>query len=508
MKLEHYFKDHLASLVPGLVVVGVSGGADSVALLRLLHAAGRKAVVAHLDHSLRETSGQDAWFVQQLAAQLGYACVVQRTDIAAIARSKKQNLEATARTVRYGFLAKVAKAHQASAILVAHTQNDQAETILLQLLRGTGRAKGIRIIRDKIVRPLLAVSRSDLEDYLKALGQVWLEDASNSDVSFDRNYVRHQILPPITERFPQAVSAFSRFAQLAATDDDALEELALNRLLPDTRWPCPAYRMAPLKGALPALKQRALRQILERIGIRPEQRLVGALEDALDGKPCSLPGGWTARSRSGTLFLVPSKPLLPGGWQTPQQGDYIRLKTGRKRLVEFLAERGVPVELKRVWPVQRAAGEITAIWKLFPAPDPYMPMAIKAAKEAFQQGEVPIGAVLVQGNQVWTKRNQSEALGQATAHAELLVLQEAMQEGHPVRQKVLPGSTLYVTLEPCLMCYGAIVEAQVARVVYGAENLKSGAFTVHGIKPACAWEGGWLEKESQALLKAFFASRR
>ncbi|MER3445243.1 MAG: tRNA(Ile)-lysidine synthetase, partial [Meiothermus sp.] len=122
------------------------------------------------------------------------------------------------------------------------------------------------------------------------------------------------------------------------------------------------------------------------------------------------------------------------------------------------------------------------------------------------RGEVPIGAVLARGGELLSSApNRVEQLRNATAHAELLALNAALEQQG---EKVLPGSTLYVTLEPCPMCYGALLEAQVGRVVYGSENLKAGAFTVHGIRPAMRWEGGWLERETSRLLRDFFARLR
>lgn len=510
--LEARFANWLTKVVPeGSFVAAVSGGGDSVALLLLLKSMPRGVVVAHLDHALRPGSAGDAKWVEQLAFRMGFPYVSSRIDVAGVTQAKKGNLEATARELRYAFLARVAKEHGAKAVLTAHTEDDQAETVLLQLMQGTGRALGMRPVRGKVVRPLLQVSRAELREYLELRQQDWLEDITNADTSLDRSYLRHQVLPHFTARFPHAQAALSRFAQIAQQDDDGLEELSSQLLRSDPRWPCPAYRVAPLLKALPALRRRALRQLLELVDIRPELRWIETLELALDDHPSSLPGGWQARRRDGTLFLVP--PVISGfpdwpGSRTPQPGDVLKFAYGHKRLVEFFAERGVPPELKEAWPVQAEGDLVSEVWGLWPeTPDQqFMRMALEEAEEAAQHGEVPVGAVVVQEGRLLTRaRNQVEAIRYSTAHAELLALQQAFQQ---VRQKVLPGATVYVTLEPCPMCFGALLEAQVSRVVYAAENLKAGAVTVHSLRTPFAWEGGLMERESTRLLKGFFAQKR
>ncbi|MCS7059472.1 MAG: tRNA lysidine(34) synthetase TilS [Meiothermus sp.] len=511
-RLEAWFANHLTRLVPeGVLVAAVSGGGDSVALLLLLTSTPRKVVVAHLDHALRPDSARDALWVKALAERLGYPFEGERLEVARIAAERGGNLEATARELRYGFLAKVAKKHGAQAVLTAHTEDDQAETVLLQLLQGTGRGLGMRPKRGKVVRPLLEISRQTLREYLRGKGQDWLEDITNADVTLDRNFLRQEILPRLAERFPQAQAALARFAGISQVEDEALDPLARLLLLPDRRWPCPAYRVAPLLQAPPGLRRRALRQMLEEVGVRPESSWILQLERALQGEAFTLPGGWQVRRRDGTLFLIP--PVVESfppwrGSRLPRPGDQIHLPTGRVRLVDFLAGHGVPPELKQVWPVRAVGEEVQEVWNLWPEPEDlvYMRMALSEAERAEKKGEVPIGAVVVQDDQVLARaHNQVEHLRSATAHAELLALHQALLKKG---EKVIPGATVYVTLEPCPMCFGALAEAQVRRVVYAVENLKAGALTVHRLTPPFAWEGGWLERDATRLLKGFFSQKR
>nr|WP_105316576.1 tRNA lysidine(34) synthetase TilS [Thermus tenuipuniceus] len=500
--MEEAFQKHLARLAPrDPLVLAVSGGGDSVALAHLVKRVGRGAVVAHLDHALRPESGADLFFVKALAARLGFPFHAERVEVGRIARERGENLEAVAREIRYAFLHRVAKEVKAKAILTAHTLDDQAETVLLKLLQGTARGLGIREKEGLVVRPLLAFRRAELRAYLRALGEVWREDPSNQDLSRDRNYLRLRVFPLLEERFPGAKEALSRFARVRMEEDAHLEREARARLLPDPRFHVPAYRAVPLLEAPAVLRQRALRFILEALDLRPEARLIVLLEGALAGGVATLPGGYTVRRKGGTLFLIPPKPSLPlpPGFRRPEPGDYLAMPYGRKRLVDFLAEKGVPKELKPLWPVRAEGKEVVEVLGFFPPSqeEGYMALALEEARRAFQEGEVPVGAVLVVGEKVFRAHNRVEATRDPTAHAEMLLLRELGKEAR--------GGRLYVTLEPCRMCHHALQEAGV-EVVYGVENLKEGALTRFGHGEGL--RGGVLEGECAKLLKGFFARLR
>lgn len=235
------------------------------------------------------------------------------------------------------------------------------------------------------------------------------------------------------------------------------------------------------------------------------------LERALHGEAFTLPEGWQVRRRDGTLFLIP--PVIDTfppwrGSRLPLPGDLIDLPKGLVRLVDFFTEHSLPPELKQNWPVRAVGNVVREVWNLWPESEDleHMRSALEQARLAQQAGEVPIGAVVVWDGEVLAEaHNQVEQQCDATAHAELLALQQALHKRH---SKVLPGATVYVTLEPCPMCFGALMEAQVRRVVYAVENLKAGAVTVHRMKPPFEWEGGWLERESAKLLRDFFSQKR
>lgn len=500
--LEAAFRERLERLAPkDPLVLAVSGGGDSVALAHLVRRAGRRAVVAHLDHGLRPESPEDLAFVRALSERLGFPFYAERVEVGRIARERGENLEAVARAVRYAFLHRVAREAGARAILTAHTLDDQAETVLLKLLQGTARGLGIREKEGLVVRPLLPFSREALRAYLVALGEAWREDPTNQDPTPDRNYLRLKVFPLLLTRFPRAREALARFAGVREEEDTHLEREAQARLLPDPRFFVPAYRVAPLLHAPEAVRRRALRRLLETLDLRPEARLVALLEEALKGRALALPEGHVARRFLGTLFLIPPRPEvpLPEGYRRAGPGDYLAMPFGRKRLVEFLAEQGVPKELRSLWPVRGEGKRVEEVLGLFPPPEEarLMALALDQARRASAEGEVPVGAVLVRGGEVHAAHNLVEATGDPTAHAEMLLLREVGREAR--------GARVYVTLEPCRMCHHALLEAGV-EVVYGTENLKEGALTRYG--EGRGMRGGLGERECAKLLRDFFARLR
>ncbi|HEY7423038.1 MAG TPA: tRNA lysidine(34) synthetase TilS [Gemmataceae bacterium] len=238
------------------VVVAVSGGADSVALLRALDAARDRRVpvplvLAHLNHQLRgRDSDADEQFVMDLQARLAAAgrpalCLCHRRfDMAAHARAEGDNLEAAARRERYRWLAEVARAHGIRWIATGHTANDQAETVLHRLLRGTG-LRGLRGIAPHrelepgltVVRPLLAVMRADIIEYLRELEQPYREDATNSDPRYTRNRIRHELLPYLVREYnPSVVRVLANLAE-QAEETYRVEEAAALALLSEAELP-------------------------------------------------------------------------------------------------------------------------------------------------------------------------------------------------------------------------------------------------------------------------------
>src|SRR5712672_3300504 len=220
------------------VGVAVSGGADSVALLLLLvelrKQLGIVLSVAHFNHKLRgKNSDQDERFVAKLAAKHGLVFQVGWMDVGAKAKRDKANLEGTGRRARYEFFERLVQSGQLDKVAVAHTADDQAETVMGHILRGTGLAGlgGIHPHVGHIVRPLLGVRRAELRAYLKSKKQAWREDATNRDTARMRARIRKKLMPILEKQFQAAVvEHLATLAELAREDEAFLEGLVDSRV--------------------------------------------------------------------------------------------------------------------------------------------------------------------------------------------------------------------------------------------------------------------------------------
>ncbi len=315
-------------------MVGVSGGADSSALLLAfeeLITSGKlslKITVAHLDHGLRKASRADARWVAQLVESLGgdFKVLVGKASLRRQSNGER-NLEQAARTARYDFFQKVAKKTSAKIVLTAHTLDDQAETILMRLLRGSAAEglSGIPCTRHltatshiQLVRPLLSwAHRRDTEDYCRARKVDFRADEMNDDEAFSRVRVRKQLLPLLKSFNPKIVEALSRTAALLVEDVEALSTAA-NELLHSSshesangsETKLPALSVDILLAAPVALRRRALRAWI--LGGRGDLRRLEmvhllAVEKLLDGgrggRVAELPGGMKVTRKRGMLLL-------------------------------------------------------------------------------------------------------------------------------------------------------------------------------------------------------------
>ncbi len=219
------------------ILIGVSGGSDSMALLELLQEGAQrnhwKLAIAHVDHDLRgRASAEDARWIKAEGKRRGLKVHSRRVDVAAVAKAQPgTSIEMAARRLRYQFFADLVKRHKYDCVALGHTQDDQAETVLLNLLRGAGPdgLSGMDTVACRagllIVRPLLSVPKDELRELLRRRGVEWREDATNSDPSFMRNRVRTELLPLLSERFnPQIVNALARAATNLRYENTALRE--------------------------------------------------------------------------------------------------------------------------------------------------------------------------------------------------------------------------------------------------------------------------------------------
>jgi len=317
------------------IVVAVSGGADSTALLLALEELKTtnkiytNICVAHLDHKLRKSSTRDAKWVANLATELGFRSVIGRSKVEENARATGDNLEQAARKARYAFLQRTAKRVSAAYVLTAHTMDDQAETVLLRLMRGSAGAGlgGMEAIRPlaenssiKLVRPLLWARRADTEDYCRIRRTEFLVDEMNDDQKFARVKVRKQLLPLMQSFNNRIVEAISRTAEQLREDSAVLfndsgallQRAAVSNKADETgnETKTPVLDVKVLAAAPPALRRRALRRwVSEARGSARQLEMVhlSAVEKLLDGvaggRVVELPsGGRVIRRRNRLEF--------------------------------------------------------------------------------------------------------------------------------------------------------------------------------------------------------------
>jgi tRNA(Ile)-lysidine synthase len=234
-QLQAYIRTHALFRPGDRVGVAVSGGADSVALLRTLLEVrtelGIVVSVVHLNHGIRGTEAdEDEQFVTNIALQFDLPLHLERADVPAHGRQEKLSLETSARELRYNFFKRLLETNACDKIATAHTLDDQAETVLLRILRGTG-TRGLAAIpplRDaspelsaRIVRPFLGIRRETIEAYLRTLNQPWREDSTNRDPKHLRNRIRHQLLPQLEREYNPALrQSLVNLAEISRAEEE------------------------------------------------------------------------------------------------------------------------------------------------------------------------------------------------------------------------------------------------------------------------------------------------
>ncbi len=335
--------------------VAVSGGADSVLLLALMKqlapAMGLVVSAVHFNHHLRGAeSNEDERFVFKLAEQLGVEFLRGEGDVARRARETKRNLEATAREMRYRFFLSLVRGGRLDKIATAHTANDQAETVLLRLARGTGTRglAGIHPVLDgKIIRPILGLTRQEVEAELARRRLAFREDSSNRDLRLRRNKVRYELLPQLQRDFnSEVVSLLAGLADRARDDEDFLEQQAREHAAPwrvregdDEKFP-----VRPLAGLPRALARRVIRQMILAVSGRLTgitHRHIASIyrlaTESQSGRRTALPGNIEARREFDWLIVGPQPAANvlndysfliqpPAEIELPQLGIVLRFK--------------------------------------------------------------------------------------------------------------------------------------------------------------------------------------
>jgi tRNA(Ile)-lysidine synthase len=356
-RIRDHIEHALAELVAGPILVSLSGGLDSTVLLHAL--AGSRAArerglrAVHVDHGLHDDSTMWARQCADFAEQLG---VTLETRAVEIARTPGLGLEATARRARYGAIEEML--HSGEILALAHHRDDQAETVLLKLLRGAG-PEGLgamrslrRLGRGVAWRPLLSLPRAALRGYAEPHMLVWFGDPSNADFSLDRNFLRIEVLPRIARRWPEAEASIAQSALWARAAADFIDDEA-ERTLAQVQGLDPATLRFREWLALPdALRDPVLRRWLRSIALpEPTQFQVAELvrqlaEAGEDRQPCvRWPGVEVRRYRELLHALAPLQ-LAPLDWTAEFTGEALVLPSdiGVLRLAA-IAENGPPPRL-------------------------------------------------------------------------------------------------------------------------------------------------------------------
>lgn len=380
----------------GVILCAVSGGADSMCLLHLLAeqsgAGGFTVAAAHYNHHLRgEEALRDEAFVRDFCAARAIPCTIGGGDVAGEAKRLGQGVEETARQMRYAFLRATAETLGAARIATAHNADDNAETLLLHLVRGTGLQglTGIAPRRGDLVRPLLTTSRADIESYVSAHAVPYVEDSTNADTAYTRNKLRHMVLPLLRELNPRLTESLSDTTRYLRADNDFLNAQAA-MVCQNARWAEDnlVIEVRHLAGAPNAVAPRAARRLLEMMGDGDTDcsaAHLNAIVDLCRGNDPSavyfLPGGLLAQRVYGDLLLTtqqepppPFAPVelrqgnnpipgtdwtvtlsatLPGLTARPRrQGDEITLAgRGTKTIKKLFIDEKIPRRLREQIPV-------------------------------------------------------------------------------------------------------------------------------------------------------------
>lgn len=409
-KVREFIAEHNLLSRGDLVIVAVSGGPDSVALLhvleRLSSEMGFSLHVAHLNHGLRAEAGEEEEFVARLAEQLGLNYSGSHADVRELARSRKMSLEEAGREARYAFFYRLQQELGATRVATAHHMGDQAETILMRLLRGTGLRglRGIMPSRDIFIRPLLACTREEILAYLRDNRLEYRTDPSNYDPLYLRNRIRHLLLPQLSREYnPNIVAHLARLAEIAREENSLLDELterAWNRV---ARVGPPgeiAFLLDEFKDQPKAVRRRlilyALAQLQEAPGweMKDTEMVLALAQKEGSGKDLHLSRTLRVRkSYQELLFYQPQR-------KTVEPFCYFLQIPGKTYIREMGIELTCRIQEGR--PDRRSPGQVVLDWHKLKKPlevrsrrpgDRFRPLGLggsKKLKDFFIDAKVPL----------------------------------------------------------------------------------------------------------------------
>ncbi|MGL5206866.1 MAG: tRNA lysidine(34) synthetase TilS [Acidaminococcaceae bacterium] len=378
LKLEWVLKKQELFPKGAVLLAACSGGADSLAMTSVLQQVGKEEgwqiFVCHVQHHLRgEEAESDALFVEKFCRERNLPFIRLDVDVKLLAAQEKLSIEEAARKLRYRVLKETCLKLNAAAIVTGHHQDDQAETVLMNLLRGAG-TRGLRGMQTRnglVVRPFLDAARKDMEDYCMQQGIVWCTDSSNECTDYRRNSIRKELLPMLEKYNPQIRKLLATTAYLAAQDQEYLEELANNYLRENSVIKNGAYILC-VKGFLemaPALSTRVLMLAFQNYADNSDGQLerkhVEALRQLIkkgkSGKGLSLPGvraeyayGYLTISRLKTEVAEEKFAAVlnvPGQLQLPNDGGILTVTV-------VIGNKPIPAINQAVYPSNLVTGII------------------------------------------------------------------------------------------------------------------------------------------------------
>ena len=324
------------------VLCALSGGRDSVALLcillKLSAVEGFAVAAAHYNHHLRPTARRDEEFSRAFCAERGIPLAVGEGNVANYARENGLSIEEAARTLRYRFLEETADHMGADFIATAHHAQDNAETVLLNLLRGTGLRGlgGIPPVRDRIIRPILEVSREEIDNYIEQNDLPYVEDETNADTVYTRNRLRHELLPLLADLSPGSIGRIALAASRLRQDEDYLDGQAKALLPPSDEHGETMIPLSLLGSMHPAVASRLVRLAAKRLGAELTAVQVESVLTLRHGV-VSLPGGLRAAGKGAALHVYRISPPPPSRVLREGEQDW-----GPFRVILRTTENDVP----------------------------------------------------------------------------------------------------------------------------------------------------------------------